>query len=93
MPFLQTEPAPPTRGFRERVSRGGRFGGEERWRTRRRDPPDPGLLAVAGTVDAGRRTPEPLPMVTVSLLLRLFTRPFPSVVNREGPVAKESGLL
>ena len=32
-------------------------------------------------------------MVTVSLLLLLFTRPFPSVVNREGPVAKESGLL
>ena len=31
-------------------------------------------------------------MVTVSLLLRLFTRPFPSVVNREGPVAKESGF-
>lgn len=32
-------------------------------------------------------------MATVSLLLRLFTRPFPSVVNREGPVAKGSALL
>jgi hypothetical protein len=55
-------------------------------------PARPRLFAVARTGDAGRRTPEPFPMVTVSLLLRLLARPFPSVVNREGPVAKESDI-
>ena len=72
---------------RRAVRRRGEAGDQEK------GPARPRLLAVAGTGDAGRRTPEPFPMVTVSLLLRLFTRPFPSVVNREGPVAKESGLL